>query len=107
MEKFEQFIKERIYLKNVSPRTLEWHRACFKWLGRFPITEDGPKNFVIGMRQAGLQPVSCNGRIAETFAALPGRGVAQPVQKDLKPWTSRDAQGTIERSCPAPPPQWP
>jgi integrase/recombinase XerD len=70
MEKFEQFIKERIYLKNVSPRTVEWYREAFKWLGKFPLTDDGLKEFVIAMRQAGLKPVSCNGRIRVANAFL-------------------------------------
>jgi hypothetical protein len=30
---FEQFIKERQYLQNVSLRTIEWYRESFKWLG--------------------------------------------------------------------------
>jgi hypothetical protein len=59
MERFEQFIKQRIYLKNVSTRTVEWYREAFKWLAKFPLTDDGLKEFVIAMRQAGLQPVSC------------------------------------------------
>jgi len=27
---FEKFIQERTYLKNVSPRTIEWYRQTFK-----------------------------------------------------------------------------
>ncbi len=60
---FEQSVKERIYLQNVSPRTVEWYRESFKWLGRYELTEQGLKDFVIGMRDAGLKPVSCNSRI--------------------------------------------
>jgi hypothetical protein len=29
---FEQFVKERLYLQNVSPRTIEWYEQSFKWL---------------------------------------------------------------------------
>ena len=29
---FEQFIRERQYLHNVSPRTIQWYREAFKWL---------------------------------------------------------------------------
>jgi integrase/recombinase XerD len=70
LEKFEQFIKERIYLKNVSPRTVEWYREAFKWLGKFPLTEPGLKEFVIAMRRSGLKPISCNGRIRVANAFL-------------------------------------
>jgi hypothetical protein len=30
--RFEQFIRERQYLSNVSPATLEWYKHSFKWL---------------------------------------------------------------------------
>jgi integrase/recombinase XerD len=30
--RFEQFIKERRYLANVSPRTLEWYEQSLHWL---------------------------------------------------------------------------
>lgn len=59
----DAFIKERIYLKNVSPRTVEWYRQSFAWLSKFPLTENGVKDFVIAMRKAGLKPISCNNRI--------------------------------------------
>jgi integrase/recombinase XerD len=29
---FEQFIRERQYLHNVSPRTIQWYGEAFKWL---------------------------------------------------------------------------
>ena len=30
--RFEQFIRERQYLTNVTPATIEWYRRCLKWL---------------------------------------------------------------------------
>lgn len=63
MSGFEKFIQERIYLQNVSPRTVDWYRQTFKWLEKYLLTEDGLKELVIGMRQAGLQAVSCNSRL--------------------------------------------
>ncbi|GAC1516859.1 MAG: hypothetical protein NVS1B11_38200 [Terriglobales bacterium] len=60
---FSDFQAEKKYLRNVSPRTLEWYESCYKWLAQFPLTEDGLKQFVIAMRSAGLRPVSCNNRI--------------------------------------------
>ena len=89
MEKFEQFIKERIYLKNVSPRTVEWYRESFKWLVKFPLTEDGLKEFVIGMRQGGLQPVSCNGRIRVANAFLRWLGSPLKLPRLNSPLTLR------------------
>jgi hypothetical protein len=32
LPKFEQFIRERQYLTNVSPATLEWYKHSLKWL---------------------------------------------------------------------------
>src|SRR5437763_5382016 len=32
MDRFEQFIQERKYLTNVSPRTIQWYRESFKWM---------------------------------------------------------------------------
>lgn len=64
MEKtFELFIKERRYLQNVSPRTIQWYEESFAWLRKYPLTEQGCKDFVFGMRDAGLKPISCNSRI--------------------------------------------
>ena len=51
--RFEQFIKERTYLKNVSPRTAEWHEQSLKWLKTEEPTEDELKACVMRMREAG------------------------------------------------------
>jgi integrase/recombinase XerD len=71
---YEQFIKERIYLHNVSPRTVQWYRESFKWLGTVPLTQDGLKELVIKMRKAGLKPTSCNNRIRAINAFLKWSG---------------------------------
>jgi integrase/recombinase XerD len=60
---FEQFIKERKFLHNVSPRTIEWYEQTFNWLRKYEPTEAGCKAFVIGMREGGLKAISCNSRI--------------------------------------------
>ena len=60
MTKFELFIKERRYLKAVSPRTLEWHEQSLKWLGVENPIEDDYKEAVLRMREAGLKPSSVN-----------------------------------------------
>jgi integrase/recombinase XerD len=74
MEKYEQFIKERIYLQNVSPRTVQWYRQSFKWLSTVPLTQDGLKELVIKMREHGLKPTSCNNRIRAINAYLKWSG---------------------------------
>jgi hypothetical protein len=81
MPEFERFIQERIYLHNVSPRTVDWYRAGFKWLEKYPLTQDGLKQLVIDMRQAGLQPISCNSRICCVNAYLKWLGSPLRVAK--------------------------
>lgn len=59
MERFEEFITERVYLKNVSPKTVAYYRWAFaSWKKH---SRDGcPKSFVINARQSGLSPTSVN-----------------------------------------------
>jgi integrase/recombinase XerD len=60
---FEQFIKERQYITNVSPRTIEWYKESFQWLRIEQPTKDDLTDFVMRMRNAGLKATSCNNRI--------------------------------------------
>jgi integrase/recombinase XerD len=81
MAEFQQFIKERTYLTNVSPRTVQWYGESFKWLGNTNPTEADLKDFVIRMRQAGLKPSSCNNRIRAVNAYLKWAGSSLKVPK--------------------------
>jgi hypothetical protein len=40
LPKFEQFMRERQYLHNVSPATVSWHTHNLKWLPSETPTED-------------------------------------------------------------------
>jgi hypothetical protein len=51
---FEQFIKERQYLQNVSPRTIQWYQESFKWLDNPNPTKAELKQFVIRMGEKGV-----------------------------------------------------
>jgi integrase/recombinase XerD len=68
--RFEQFIQERKYLRNVSPRTLEWYAESFRWLGNPAPDEAALKDFVMRMRAHGLRPVSCNSYISSVNTYL-------------------------------------
>jgi site-specific recombinase XerD len=62
---FEQFLAQRRYLKNVTPSTIEWYETAFKALQRTlgpepPLTKSGLQQFVVGLRQRGVKPISCN-----------------------------------------------
>jgi integrase/recombinase XerD len=67
---FDRFLQERKYLKNVSPRTIEWHEQSLKWLGVEQPTETDLRDFVLRMRTAGLKPSSVNCRIGSVNAYL-------------------------------------
>ena len=61
---FEQFIKELLYLKNLSPLTVKSYRLAYdRYLrhGKENIpTKVSLNQFVVGMRESGLQPATCN-----------------------------------------------
>lgn len=62
-ELFELFIRERIYLRNVSPKTVSYDRDAWKAFKRYggkELTQSQLNEFVVRMREAGVKPVSCN-----------------------------------------------
>src|SRR5215469_17470841 len=58
--RFEQFIRERQYLSNVSPSTLDWYKHSLKWLRSESPTQDELKDVVLRMREKGLKATGCN-----------------------------------------------
>jgi hypothetical protein len=79
--RFEQFIKERTYLKNVSRRTIEWHEQSLKWLKTEEPTEDELKACVMRMREAGLNASSVNCCLRSINAYLKWSGSKLKVPK--------------------------
>lgn len=61
---FEDFLKEKIYLRGVSHLTIRSYRQAYdryiKFGKIFPPTEFSLKQFVIGMKDAGLASTTCN-----------------------------------------------
>jgi integrase/recombinase XerD len=64
---FDQFLKERVYLKNVTPATLRWYRIAFKSYRKAIPDDASPlptkvtlQQFVIHLRDRGVRPVTCN-----------------------------------------------
>ncbi|MGB9071465.1 MAG: tyrosine-type recombinase/integrase [Terriglobales bacterium] len=70
MDRFEQFTRERQYLSNVSPATLEWYKHSFKWLRSESPTQDDLKDAVLRMRGKGLKATGCNSAIRAINAYL-------------------------------------
>lgn len=50
LPRFEQFIRERLYLQNVTPATVHWYTSAFKWLPSEAPLDEELKDAVIRMR---------------------------------------------------------
>ena len=68
MSGFEQFIQERIYLQNVSPRTVDWYRQTFKWLEKYPLTTEGLKELEQRSMMLKIRRVAGRARDTDLFA---------------------------------------
>jgi len=70
MTRFEQFLRERRYLGNISERSVEWYQWAFKWLVNESPDDATLKDCILRMREAGLSPRSVNGFITAVNAYL-------------------------------------
>jgi integrase/recombinase XerD len=70
MPGFQQFIRERQYLTNVSPATVEWYKQSLKWLPSESPSQDELKDAVMRMREKGLKATGCNCAIRAINAYL-------------------------------------
>lgn len=82
---FSQFIKERQYLSNVTPATVEWYRQSFAWLGTDSPSDADLKDFVIRMREKGLKATACNNRIRAVNAYLKWAGSSLKIPQLKEP----------------------
>ncbi len=72
--RFEQFIRERQFISNVSPATVDWYRQSLKCLPSENPTADDLKTTVIGMRERGRKATGCNSSIEAINAYLKWSG---------------------------------
>jgi integrase/recombinase XerD len=63
MEGFQQFIRERQCLRNVSISTLDWYKNGFKHLRSERPTQAELNDAVMRMREKGLKATGCNSAI--------------------------------------------
>ena len=93
MSRAEQFIRERQYLQNVAPRTIESYRYCLKFLPNEDPSQPDLSEMVLGMRQKGRTEAGCNIIIRTVNAYLHwntgrdgkcGPGCNHPKAKKLK-----------------------
>jgi integrase/recombinase XerD len=101
---FEQFLRERVYLHNITPRTREYYLTAWKAFVRSqatapPRATDAPlltrgdvQHFVVHLRERGVKPVTCNcwlrglnafGRWLHTEGKIPAP-VRVPPQREEK-----------------------
>jgi integrase/recombinase XerD len=85
LPRFEQFIKERRWLHNVSPATVEWHTHSLKWLLSESPTRDELNEMVIRMREKGLRATGANRAIRSVNAYLKWSGSPHIVQQLKEP----------------------
>jgi integrase/recombinase XerD len=58
--RFEQFIRERQYLHNVTPATVDWYRDSLRWLPVESPSQEDLKAVVMRMRETGRKATGCN-----------------------------------------------
>jgi integrase/recombinase XerD len=70
MQRHQQFIRERQYLHNVSPRTIEWYENSLRWLPNDSPSQSDLNDAVLRMREKGLKATGCNCAIRAINAYL-------------------------------------
>jgi len=64
VHRFDEFIKSRQYLKNVTTKTVAWYRDSFRSFERFHSADNYSKQsltaFLMALRDSGVSPISCN-----------------------------------------------
>lgn len=83
--RFEQFIRERQYLKNVTAETVQWYERSLKWLPTATPTEDDLKDAVMRMREKrNAAGTNCAARAINAFLKWSGSSLKIPKLKEPK-----------------------
>ncbi len=82
---FSEFIRERQFLSNVSPATLEWYKHSFKWLPTESPSQEELTDAVLRMRERGLKATGCNSAIRAINAYLKWSGSALKIRQLKEP----------------------
>jgi integrase/recombinase XerD len=83
--RYEQFIRERQYLMNVSPATVRWYTHAEKWLACESPTQQELNDMVIRMREAGLKATGANAAIRAINAYLKWSGSTAHIKQMKEP----------------------
>jgi len=75
--RFEQFIREKRYLLNVSENTCRWYRYAFTCLQNPEPDEQYLRELIVRMRERGVSPETCNSvlRVINTYLRWSGSNV--------------------------------
>lgn len=83
LPRFEQFIRERTYLKNVTASTVQWYRASLKWLPSEMPTQADLNDAVILMRNTRkASGCNCALRAINAYLKWSGSLLKQPMLKE-------------------------
>ena len=85
LPRFEQFIKERTYVTNVSAATVNWYRQSLSRLSSEEPTDSDIKDIVVRMRDEGLKVTSVNCRLRAIKAYVNWAGLKTAVPKLKEP----------------------
>lgn len=85
MSRTEQFIRERKYLLNVSPSTVDWYEHALRWLPSETPSQLELNAMVVRMREAGLNPGGCNAACRAINAYLKWSGSACHIKPMKEP----------------------
>jgi len=85
LPRFEQFIRERRYLQNVTPATIDWYTQSLKWLPTETPDANELKDAVLRMREKGRNACGCNSTIQALNAYLRWSGSTLKIQQLKKP----------------------
>lgn len=82
--RFEEFIRERQYLHNVTPATVAWYRESLKWLPSETPTQADITSAVVRMREKGKSAAGCNCtlRAVNAYLRWSGSTVKAPRLKE-------------------------
>jgi integrase/recombinase XerD len=85
LPKFEQFIRERQYLHNVTAATVQWHTHNLKWLRTESPLQEELNDAVMRMREKGLKATGCNSAIRSINAYLKWSGSLHRLRQMKEP----------------------
>jgi integrase/recombinase XerD len=102
MPEFSEFVRERKFLKNVTPRTLSWYAQSWKSWQKHG---GDPKSYVINLRESGVSATGVNSyaRALNAYfrwAGLPTIPKLKEEQKVLPVFSANDIRSIVTARTP-------